>query len=310
MIFNNLKAQDGDITYLCEYIPHSRTTYRDKCSEDFILAFKNKDVSAIQYACDQIVPQLGTNFAIAAVPSSKVISNGSSASHELIRKIIRQKNDKSIVDAGECLYRTHDILAQHMQKGRRDPEILLDSLDVRHQELINDMDILVIDDITTSGNSLITARDLLLKHGAKSVIGLAIGKTIDYENLNTALVLSIDSILKECPNILIDINTVLFNPLNNSFSKDYTVLITANENMSDATDINYIFRGDKDITMLLARAKQLVHTYMPCIIVCADNESDIIAAKKLGMTTVKLNAAKEKTSADENICEIKELMQS
>lgn len=42
--------------------------------------------------------------------------------------------------------------------------------------------IIVVDDITTSGNSLIACKELLLKYGAKRVILLAFGKTKELNN--------------------------------------------------------------------------------------------------------------------------------
>lgn len=37
--------------------------------------------------------------------------------------------------------------------------------------------VLVVDDVTTSGNSLYACRDILMEHGAKRVALLALGQT-------------------------------------------------------------------------------------------------------------------------------------
>lgn len=287
MIFKDIQVKDGDITYLCEYIPYSRVSSQDKRSRDFILAFKEKDSSAIQYACNQIAPQLGDHFALAAVPSSKVVANGCSASHELIKKLIQQLPDKKIVDAGKCLVRTIDITPQHLLKGKRNPEVLLHSLEVEHPELVKNQDILVIDDITTSGNSFSTARELLLRHGARSVVGLAMGKTITDEDLQCGFIFSIDSLLEtETPSSLTQCISDILSEVSFPFK---VAFITQNPEAVRQTFNTDIILDRENMGNKYAHAKQLLQIYEPCIIACTDDARDIVEAKRLGMLTVYLS---------------------
>lgn len=299
MFFKDIQAQDGDIVYLCEYIPHSRTRYRDKRSEDFVLAYKDKEMAAIQYACQQIAPQLGNDIALAAVPSSKCISNGSSASHELIRALVNQLPDNHLIDAGSCLIRTTDIPAQHMAKGKRDPLTLLRSLGVKNSNLIRDKDVIVIDDITTSGNSFITARDLLLKHGARHVVGLAIGKTITHENTISGFIFSVDSLLSNPTDISSLKQFVL--KIKSTITMNHIAFITSFHSIvNEIPDIDFIMDKNKseDVTRLYAGVKQSIQTYEPCIIVYGDTERELAAAKQLGMTTVMVSKESVRSKAD------------
>lgn len=59
----------------------------------------------------------------------------------------------------------------------RDKGVHLDSFAVNPDVPVADEVVLVVDDVTTSGNSLYACRDILLAHGAKRVALLALGQT-------------------------------------------------------------------------------------------------------------------------------------
>lgn len=61
--------------------------------------------------------------------------------------------------------------------GSRDKSVHLDSIAVNPDVPVADEVVLVVDDVTTPGNSLYACRDILLAHGAKRVALLALGKT-------------------------------------------------------------------------------------------------------------------------------------
>lgn len=54
----------------------------------------------------------------------------------------------------------------------------MDSIDVNSEMSITGEVILVVDDVTTSGNSLYACRDILMNHGASRVALLALGQTV------------------------------------------------------------------------------------------------------------------------------------
>jgi predicted amidophosphoribosyltransferase len=53
----------------------------------------------------------------------------------------------------------------------------LDSIKVVKPDLIKGRRVLLLDDVKTSGNSLIACKELLLKAGAKEVVMVALGRT-------------------------------------------------------------------------------------------------------------------------------------
>lgn len=61
--------------------------------------------------------------------------------------------------------------------GNRDIKVHLDSIGVNPDMSVADEVVLVVDDVTTSGNSLYACRDILMEHGAKRVALLALGQT-------------------------------------------------------------------------------------------------------------------------------------
>ena len=62
--------------------------------------------------------------------------------------------------------------------GERSMDIQKKTLAVNPELPIADNVILVVDDVSTSGNSLMACRDLLLENGAERVAMFALGKSI------------------------------------------------------------------------------------------------------------------------------------
>jgi hypothetical protein len=80
------------------------------------------------------------------------------------------------IDATGCLVRTKKI-DKLAHGGNRAIEVHLESIVVQNAKLIKGKDVLLLDDVTTSGNSLAACKRLLLDAGASRVQMLAIGKT-------------------------------------------------------------------------------------------------------------------------------------
>lgn len=181
MVFDEryLTIEDGEYGYLCEYFPKDKSFY-DERTQKFILGFKNGKEDCINMVFNQLYPQLGNEFAIAVIPSSTVEDNYKSACHVLAGKILDQaiKDEKYIVDATECLYRHTTVPKAHKTKGMRSKATHMSSIKVLHPKLVKDMDVLVLDDVTTSGSSFEAAYDLLKAAGAGKVISFAVGRTV------------------------------------------------------------------------------------------------------------------------------------
>jgi len=79
------------------------------------------------------------------------------------------------VDGSDCLVRTTKI-DKLAHGGDRSIEVHLQSIAVALPELIRKRDVLLLDDVMRTGNSLFACRKLLLDAGARSVQCAAIGR--------------------------------------------------------------------------------------------------------------------------------------
>lgn len=181
MVFNDsyITIEDGEFGYLCEYFPKNKSFYEER-TQRFLLGFKNGYEDQVNMVFNQLYPQLGDEFAIAVIPSSDRNNNYRSACHSLAGKILDKalEDKKYIVDATMCLYRHTTIPSAHSSRGPRSKQVHLDSIRVNHLKLVEGLDVLVLDDITTSGSSFEAAYDLLKAAGAKKVISFAVGRTV------------------------------------------------------------------------------------------------------------------------------------
>ena len=109
---------------------------------------------------------------ICCVPSSGASSINNNSQALMIRDICAHNK---FFDGSQTLIRYISIEPQHLCEGKRSEEVHFKSVKVN--EDVVGQDIILIDDITTSGCSLKACRKLLLNAGAKSVICFAISKT-------------------------------------------------------------------------------------------------------------------------------------
>jgi len=87
------------------------------------------------------------------------------------------KERPEVGNARRCLYR-HTEIRKLSGGGERSLQVHLDSIRVSHRDLIEGRDILLLDDIATTGLSLRACRLLLLRAGAASVTMFAIARTV------------------------------------------------------------------------------------------------------------------------------------
>lgn len=137
-----------------------------------ILDLKDGKDVGIDYCAALVQPELNDNIAIVTVPShdpAKTTSGLKSLAAILAK-------DGNRVDASSCLVRTKKI-NKLAGGGDRSKEVHQKSIVAANVELLKDRDVLLIDDVTKTGNSLEACRDILLKAGARSVEMATIGKT-------------------------------------------------------------------------------------------------------------------------------------
>lgn len=162
------------IYYLDNYYP-KRYNKNDESSKR-ILELKNGREQAIEFWYSQLKLFLDIDCAIAIVPSHKQSNdNRSSGISSLAKKLIKDSPKRT--DLVSSLNR-HTTIEKLSGGGNREIETHLHSIEVINKDLIKSQSILLLDDVTTSGNSLIACKQLLEKAGADEVICLALTKTV------------------------------------------------------------------------------------------------------------------------------------
>lgn len=158
--------------YLNSYHPYDggNNPNFDKFS-GLILDLKQNNPNAITYFYNELKNILNTNFTIVAVPPSspKKISQFD----QIIPKLVISNN---IVNGLNCLIRTKPIKKLAFG-GCRDKGIHLKSICLQNQELIKNQNVLIIDDVRTSGKSLDACEEILMNAKPKLIAKLSLGLT-------------------------------------------------------------------------------------------------------------------------------------
>ena len=131
---------------------------------------RNKTLALRRFFQD-LNPLLSPNIAIAVVPSHDPAASISGI-HQLAQALARQNR----IDATACLVRFKKIPKQ-ATGGTRSVARNLSSIRVEHADIIQGREVLLLDDVTTSGNSLVACQQLLLEAGATRVKCMALGRT-------------------------------------------------------------------------------------------------------------------------------------
>lgn len=137
-----------------------------------ILDLKEHDPQAADYFFQHLDSWLGKGFAIAAVPSHDPTNSASG-----IRVLAQRLAASGRIDATACLVR-HRKIAQAARGGPRSIQLHHRTIRVEHPELVQGRPVLLLDDVTTSGSSLLACKQLLLEAGAAEVQCVALGQTV------------------------------------------------------------------------------------------------------------------------------------
>ena len=170
------------ISYITEYHPYwldRSSCERNPAFDDNsnkLLRLKENRVYAINYfenLLNEVYQENWDGCACMEIPSHDP-HNSCNPVQIIIKKIV---NNHNLFDYSGSLIRTK-MIEKLSKGGRRDIGIHLSSMALRENVDIEDKKILLLDDVVTTGNSLIAACKILFCHGAKEVFPLALARTV------------------------------------------------------------------------------------------------------------------------------------
>lgn len=171
----SLKSQYIDsIYYYGEYHPyHGGNNPGFNNFSKRILDLKEDKDDAVDYFYNLLKKvDFDATEAIVIVPSHSP-SKHSYAIKELALRLAKKNN---WIDATECVIRTHKI-NKLASGGNRDKRVHLESIAIEKKSLIDGKNVLVFDDVTTSGNSLYAVMEILKQNNTKSTWAYAVAST-------------------------------------------------------------------------------------------------------------------------------------
>lgn len=184
----------NDYIYLIDYTPYSRgreQTEYDKhimniknCDifsgeDDWKNEKREKSINYFKQELDSIFHELYNSypqseiFVLCLVPSSKE-GNINTNMIKLAKYLIDKYN---FINGLTVLKRIITVPSAHLRHNKRTPEIHLNTIEITDLNVIKDKNILLLDDVMTSGSSFKACSSLLKENGAKKVFCLALAKT-------------------------------------------------------------------------------------------------------------------------------------
>lgn len=313
----NKSMEDGSCAYLCEYVATTRSIGQDDRSKSFVLAFKNGNLASMNEAYENLQNFLGFDFSVAVVPPSRVARNYQTSCHKLAAMIIAKLGaSHHIADASRVLYRTEDIPAKHLCRGRRTIYKDLATITVDDMEAYQNVcgkDILLLDDVSTSGKSLEACSQILKAAGAKSIVSFVVGKTMDdmyFANKGFIVNLSDKFSKKAADNKhtmwlgsldnnkvwSVGLDKALLKIVANGYLRNKLTIVLPNkinlyrrkkdEVYKNIKTIRYSKNKQEDYKKYYLMAKADMQVYEKQITVVADNVEALMPAYELGMKTV------------------------
>lgn len=168
----------GKIAVYGDYLPWNVHKSNGGTKSDYpthsgrILDLKGGNTAAVDQFGAMIAPELADGIVIATVPSHDP-DRPSVGLEKLAAKLAKTG---SRIDGFVCLVRTKKI-NKLAHGGDRSEKVHLESIVVAQPNLIKGRNVLLLDDVAKTGNSLTACRKLLLDAGARTVECATIGKT-------------------------------------------------------------------------------------------------------------------------------------
>lgn len=304
---NNCRSSQVDAFYLCDYIPltsnKESSSYIDYRSKSFVLGFKQNLLDVIDYVAKVLCHELVGHCALVAVPPSKVQKNGKTAVHTLIKRIMASVDpQKEVTDASSCLVCCNDSDGFHNSLHLRSPEQVYQNIEVVNPELIQGKDVLLIDDILTSGSHFEACKRHLLKY-ARSVTLFVVGRTLHVEHFNAGVVLHLDNLFAKILNGSGSSSPTLFRLFHemNDCGIDFRIISSLDEKACKSLCELFSLSSDKMISCKpsldgiscgILAAKQTMEIYDPFLISVTDSSVGVLASKRFPFTVAFLGLSK------------------
>lgn len=177
-VFYNREWDESENVVVYGYYHKYWTVYKQEKNPKFdiysgkILDLKEGNELAINYFYNLLNQELCKNITVCVVPSH---DNNPNSGIIKLGKLLAQDGR---IDKVHYLQRMQEI-DKLANGGERGLKIHLDSIETDSDTEITGDVVLLMDDVTTSNNSLKACKKILLDHGAEHVAMFALGQTIE-----------------------------------------------------------------------------------------------------------------------------------
>jgi len=135
-----------------------------------ILDVKSGQEAGLKYFADFMAPRIRTPGVVAIVPASDPAKRGPG-----LIKLAKQLAALTPLSDSTAALARHTKIAKLGSGGHRDIQVHLDSIAVKHQLIVGER-VFLLDDVLSTGNSMLACRQLLEDAGASDVICMALGR--------------------------------------------------------------------------------------------------------------------------------------
>ena len=166
--------ESSEVFHICEYHPwHGGINPEWNYNSGLILDVKKGGERGIHHFTIKLnsILSFDVEYVICVIPPHQKDSKTSG-----IKTIARRLCRPPVIDGTDIIARIRDI-PKKTDGGARDINLELESIQVTDKALIEGRQVLLLDDVTTSGKSLEAGKKLLEESGASLVVKLALGIT-------------------------------------------------------------------------------------------------------------------------------------
>lgn len=315
VLFENFPDTEDTVFYLCEYISKKFTwrNFLDTRTENLARGFKFMEgPEPFQFVLDSLKESLCGKCVLVAVPPSKVERNFDTPVHDLIYHLANNVTTEKLVRDGRyCLRRDSNIDAAHEKwYADRSEEKHLQSISLQHTDYLANQHVIIMDDITTTGNSFKACAKIIRDQvpNVKSISYFAIARTIEVDDVKLGFILDLDTYLLQLYRRLYteDFNfTSLVEQLKMKiafvthlpqYTPDIDYRFVTSMNYSDAVKLAKFLEINESRIISFKDtfyhkphahpyllAKQQMQIYEPFITVLTDSQELVTLAEKIGM---------------------------